>query len=302
MSTWPATPTDVVDWFRNVFRAANWRLTETLLNVPSIRETTLDDTLIQALLPHSAPTRFKSGAAVRMDVHNVGGLRRVMSWEIGDIAILVFLVRRSAIVRRKVAVLQAKRLYPSSGQVDNDDPVGFRYGMSALLRPEESPTSMLLRRAFAFDNESAYVALRAASKQQRAIEDFESNFGKSIYYLMYNPPRLPLTVHYPIQQYATVSEEPELGTRVLPRATVHEILATLAEGKAPTFQQIKAAASSAGGWRLEEWAADLLLTCREGRPYDSPDETIVRRMLERRSGPIGAVIAVHIELPDDGSS
>lgn len=63
---------------------------------------------------------------------------------------------------------------------------------------------------------------------------------------MYNPPRLPLTVHYPIQQYARVFEEPELGTRVLPRATVHGILATLAEGKAPTFQQIKAAASSAG--------------------------------------------------------
>jgi hypothetical protein len=30
ISTWPAIPTDVVDWFRNVFRAANWRLTETL--------------------------------------------------------------------------------------------------------------------------------------------------------------------------------------------------------------------------------------------------------------------------------
>ena len=30
MSTRPAIPTDVVDWFRNVFRAANWRLTETL--------------------------------------------------------------------------------------------------------------------------------------------------------------------------------------------------------------------------------------------------------------------------------
>ena len=151
MSTWPAIPIDVVDWFRSIFRAANWRLTETLLNVPSIRSTTLDYTLIQALLPHSAPTRFKSGAAVRMDVHNIGGLSQVMSWEIGDIAILVFLVRRSTIVRRKVAVLQAKRLYPSSGEVDDDDPVGFRYGMNALLRPEESPTSMLLRRAFAFD-------------------------------------------------------------------------------------------------------------------------------------------------------
>jgi hypothetical protein len=81
MSTWPAIPIDVVDWFRNVFRAANWRLTETLLNIPSIRETTLDDTLIRVLLPHSAPTRFKSGAAVRMDVHNAIALPRASGEE-----------------------------------------------------------------------------------------------------------------------------------------------------------------------------------------------------------------------------
>ncbi len=302
MSTWPIIPSDVLDWFRKVFRTTNWRLSETILNVPSIRETTLDDTLIQALLPHSAPTRFKSGAVARMDVHNIGGLRRVMSWEIGDIAILVFLVRRNMIFRRKVAVLQAKRLYPSSGDVEENDPIGFHYGMNALLRPEESPSSMLLKRTFAFTDDSAYGALRAGSKQETAIEKFEGNFGNSIYYLMYNPPRLPLTIHYPVERYAEVLDEPEVGTRVLPKQVVHDVLTTLPEGRAPTIRQIKAGGVADGGWRLEEWAADLLLTCREGRPYNSPDESMVRRMLERRSGPIGAAIAVHIELPDDGSA
>ena len=59
-----------------------------------------------------------------------------------------------------------------------------------------------------------------------------------------------------------------------------------------------AAGSPTGGWRLEEWAADLLLTCREGRPYTTPDEAGVQLLVERRSGPIGAAIAVKIELPD----
>jgi hypothetical protein len=297
MSTWPHIPEDVIDWCRSIFRSANWRLTETILNVPPIRETTLDDTLIQALLPHSAPTLFGSGAVVRMDVHNIGGLRRMMSWEVGDIAILIFLVRRNQILGRKVGVLQAKRLYPSVGDVEENDPVGFRYGMNALLRPEESPTSMLLNRTFTFDDNSTYGALRALSNQQTTIDDFEKRFGeKSVYYLMYNPPHLPVSIRYPLESYININEEPELGTRVLSKKIVHEILAALAEGRSPTIRQIKARELS-GGWKLEEWVADLLLTCREGRPYESPDETQVRQMLERRSGPIGAAIAIHVELP-----
>jgi hypothetical protein len=79
---------------------------------------------------------------------------------------------------------------------------------------------------------------------------------------------------------------------------VHDILRALPEGRAPTVRQINVGGSSGAGWRLEEWVADLLLTCKEGRPYNSPDETMVHTMLERRSGPIGAAIAIHIELPD----
>ena len=104
MSPWPAIPQDVIDWFRHLFGCANRRLSETLLNVPSVRETTLDDDFIQAIIPHSAPTRLGSGAIVRIDVHNIGGLRRISRWEVGDVGVLVFVMRRGKIIGRKVAV------------------------------------------------------------------------------------------------------------------------------------------------------------------------------------------------------
>ena len=58
-------PDDVVAWFRGIFAAANRRVCERLANLPNIRETLLDDGLIEALIPDSAPTPFPSGAVVR---------------------------------------------------------------------------------------------------------------------------------------------------------------------------------------------------------------------------------------------
>jgi hypothetical protein len=257
--------------------------------------------LIHSLIQQSAPIRLDSGAVVRLDIHNIGGLRRVARWEIGDIGILVFVIHRGSLVGRKIAVLQAKRLYPSTGDVEEEDPVGFRYGMNAFLRGEESPTSMLLAKTFAFDKQSSYGALRAGSEQQMAIKAFEDRFGRSVYYLFYNPPVVPLTVQYPLEAYLKLESEPELGARVLPTAEVHKVLDDLAEGKAPTLRELTAS-SPTGGWRLEAWAADLLLTCREGRPYATPDEAGIQLLVERRSGPIGAAIAVKIELPDTALS
>jgi hypothetical protein len=55
MEQWPLIPEDVVAWFRSVFASANERVCERLANVPNIRETSLDDGLIEALIPDTAP-------------------------------------------------------------------------------------------------------------------------------------------------------------------------------------------------------------------------------------------------------
>src|SRR5580704_14784289 len=90
--SWVNIPDDVIVWFRNAFAEANRAVAETLLNVPNAREPSLDDTFIQALVPLSAPTLMASGAIVKMDIHNIGGLRRVARWEVADIGIVVFII------------------------------------------------------------------------------------------------------------------------------------------------------------------------------------------------------------------
>jgi hypothetical protein len=67
MNPWPQIPSDVVTWFRDVFSEANRRVCERLVNLPNVRETSLDDGLIEALIPEAAPTLLPSGAIVRMD-------------------------------------------------------------------------------------------------------------------------------------------------------------------------------------------------------------------------------------------
>jgi hypothetical protein len=71
-------PSDAIDWFRGIFAEANRRVTQRLVNVPNIRETSLDDGLIECLIPDTAPLLLPSGTIVRMDAHNVGGLRRIV--------------------------------------------------------------------------------------------------------------------------------------------------------------------------------------------------------------------------------
>lgn len=306
MEPWPQIPTDVVGWFRRAFAEANRRVCERLINVPNIRETSLDDGLIEALIPDTAPLLLPSGAIVRMDVHNIGGLRRIgpgywhlpsgRRWETADIAILVFVYRGAALIAKKVGLLQSKRLYPDNNDVEENDEVGFLHGMNAFIRREPSQALGVLHRAFAFHDGCTYGALHAGSQQVATIDRLNRDFGEAVYYLFYNPDQLPRTINYPLRERLRVATA-ELGCRVVEAARVHETLAGLQDGEAPTFAAI-AGSAGAAAWPLETWAADLLLTCQVGQAFDDARDGDVRYFLERRSGPIGAALAVSITLPD----
>lgn len=293
---WIDIPEDVVAWFRDAFAEANRQVSEIMLNVPSIRETSLDDTLIQALIPKSPPTLMPSGALVRMDIHNIGGLRRVQRWEVADIAVLVFIIREGAVIGRKIGLLQAKRLYPLNSDVDDIDPVGFQYGLNAFLNPNPSPTSMALARRFDFEDECKYGEIRAGSDQLKRMEAFSQRSGFPVDYLLYNPPTVPVQVSYPIVSRHVLERAPALGCRVVAKSKMRKVIKPLSEGQAPTLRQVRAVVGAEAGWRLEYWAADLLLRCKAGRKYEAGDEQSMLPMIERRTGPIGAAIAVKIEL------
>ena len=295
---WNDIPADVIALVRNAFAEANRKVAEALLNVPNIRETSLDDTFIQALIPRSAPTLLASGAVVWMNIHNIGGLRRVQRWEVADIGMLVFVIRVRRIVARKIALLQAKRLYPENNLVDDEDPVGFAYGINALLRHDPSPVSMALMRRFDFNSQCRYAAIQANSAQVVSIDGFSQTSGHAVHYLLYNPQKIPVSISYPVSKRQVLRRAPTVGCRVVPAAIVHSLLSKLTEGSAPTFHQIERHAQSTH-WRVEHWAADLMLSCNVGREFNRNDDTAVLEIIERRSGPIGAAIVVNIELPPE---
>src|SRR5262245_48199172 len=111
---WPVIPNDVRKYLAARFAEANLKVTETILNVPNVREVSLDDQLVTSLIPHSAPRKLRSGAVVKMEVHNIGGLKRFGRWETADIGVIVLVSQGSNLIARKVGLLQSKRLYPEN--------------------------------------------------------------------------------------------------------------------------------------------------------------------------------------------
>jgi hypothetical protein len=309
LESWPIIPEDVVLWFRGIFSDANRKVSERLVNLPNIRETSLDDGLIEALIPDSAPKLLPSGAIVRMDTHNIGGLRRLGRppwdwdrpflgrWETADIAILVFVYRREKLVAKKIGLLQSKRLYPENNDVDDEDEIGFFHGMNAFLGREDQQALGTLHRTFAFTSDCVYGAIQAKHNQIQLIDQLNRDFGKAVYYLLYNPHQMPYTVSYPLPERIRV-ESCSVGCRVFDSDHIHKALSSLADGASPTLKLINSV-GAASNWPLETWAADMLLTCKVGEQFDDSRDDRVAYFLERRSGPIGAALAASITLPEE---
>jgi hypothetical protein len=125
-----AIPKEVVDWFRGIFADVNRRLAEKMLNAPATPEPTFDLTFIEHLTNYAAPRKFKSDWAIRIDTHYLGGLRHFRSWEVADIGVFIFFTKKEKLIRRKVALLQSKRLFPKTGDVDHLEEYDYRIGMA----------------------------------------------------------------------------------------------------------------------------------------------------------------------------
>ena len=294
---WPNIPDDVIDYIRMIMRQASEETTERFSNQPNTRETTLDDALINAVAKFAAPTRLSSDTIVTIDVHNIGGLRQWGRWELADIAFIVHVSAGGRPVVQKIGLLQSKRLYPENLDVDADDPVAFSYGLNGLIRPSETATPTFRRTTYNFSEESVYGAIDYDDDQLERIEEFHKKFGESVFYLLYHPPELPFERTLPAVGYQSV-RLPPLGPRVVRSSAVGNVLDKPSRPKrSPSFREIKLSANS-DNWRLEAWTADLLLRCKVGRQYTRDDQELITRLIERRTGPIGAAIRINVVLSD----
>jgi hypothetical protein len=292
-------PADVTEWIRAVFRECNERITEKLSNNPNLPEESLDLTWIEHLSQFASPVTLSSSWTVKIETHYLGGLRHFRNWEIADIGMLMFFRRGGALERSKVALLQSKRLYPSNNTVQEEDKIDYEIGFARLADPESLRRSVAIQAEFKFDERCRYGALVANSDQVKAITEYQKQNKTPIYYQLYNPWQIPFVQRVPLSQFKRPSGKLKLGTRVIPAANVHKLLASHVSGHKPSLSDLKALLLDAPfGWTLEHFVADLVLGCIEGSAFNSISEAHIQNLFYRRSGPIAAAIAISIEAPD----
>lgn len=292
-------PPDVTEWIRKVFRECNERISEKLSNNPNLPEESLDLTWIEHLSQYASPVTLSSSWTIKIETHYLGGLRHFRSWEIADLGVLMFFRRAGSLQRSKVALLQSKRLYPSSNTVQEEDKIDYEIGFARLADPESLQRSVAVQAEFHFTDSCRYGALIANSEQVRAIADFEKSNKTPVYYQFYNPWRIPFTQRIPLSHFTRPSGKLDIGTRVIPARNMHKLLAGFTNGQKPTIAELETLCPDAPyGWSLEHFVADLLLGCVEGSIFKDISEDRIQSLFYRRSGPIAAAIAISIEAPE----
>lgn len=295
-------PEVVIDYVRGVFAAANDKVTRTMSVHPSMHEESLDHILVMEL--SATPPAFfaPQQVGVSLESHWLGGRHLFERWEIADIAFFVILRRAGHLVARKVALLQTKRLYSKEIPVAPIDPFDYRVGMGRLVDRTEPQVPMAWQRRFRFDGRCAYGAMTAGHDQVQRIDRYEELRGIPVYYGFYNPLAIPYDADYPAADGCPPTLANDVGMRVLTARTVHAALAALDAGRAPTFDGLTASqvrrddAESSRGWRIENFVADEVLRCRQGRRFDSVTDERLSDLLYRRSAPIAAAITMTIDV------
>lgn len=296
-----AVPGDVVDWVTESFRGCNIRISEKLTNNPNLPEESLDLTWIEHFSQFASPVTLGSSWTVKMETHFLGGLRHFRNWEIADIGVLLFIRRGGRVAMSKVALLQSKRLYPTTNRVREENRIDYVTGFARLADPEDLRTSIAVEAEFEFHEDCRFGALVAGSDQVRAIADYEKENDLLVYYQLYSPWSLPLVQRIPLSGFARPSGELAHGVTVMPASSVHGVLASQVDGHRPTLGELSAASDDAFsyGWPLEYFAGELFLKCREGSPFETIGDERIQNLFYRRSGPIAAAIAITVEEPAD---
>lgn len=293
-------PEPAVDWVRGVFAAVNKQVTETLSLIPTHHEPELDMQVIAAL--NRAPAVADvSGWTVYIQTHFLGGRRHFYNWEVADIGLLVIFRNRGEVLRIKVGLLQSKRLYPREVLKIPDHRERFRIGFATLLENPEAFRVLASGRSFSFTKDSKYLAIIKGSQQQQVLSEYEETSGIPIYYLLYNPIKLPWSATVPTIKFPKMPPM-KVGCRIVHARRLHSALTDEAAGYHPSYAYVALLSAPfkglhKGGWALEHFVADELLSCHEGHVASGGTDAVLEQLFYRRSGPISAAIAVTIETP-----
>lgn len=299
-------PPELIAWVRKVFADSNRVTTKKLSDIPTVHEPQLDMSFIESLSREPPPPpKLTGGWSVHIETHFLGGRAMFRNWEIADIGLLVQFRQAGKLCRAKTALLQSKRLYPNEVQALPDLRRRFEEGFFALMPSDVDHAAAKHLRRFRFTSDSVYLAYGARGEQEVRIADYENQRKIPVYYLFYNPREVPWEATMPFTTRAPATRPP-VGCRVVPARALASGLAAEPQGAHPTYANVCASLpkyfrgrSRLGGWRIEDFVASELLSCREGYVVTQENDRSLLDLFFGRSGPISAAVSVTVDAPDD---
>lgn len=297
-------PADVIQLVRSLFASCNKTVTEDISTFPAIHEESLDMNLISHFARHQGPVRLPSDWIIRIDAHFIGGGRHFETWEVADIGLMMVFRKKGRVIRSKLALLQSKKLYANSLSHVEESRHVRRFGLGRLLLTEQEHSDLVQDRVLAFDGSSRYRAFRKGSEQQGAMSHFERRWGLQMHYLFYNPFVIPHAVKMPLQGSVELGEN-LVGCRVVQKNHLDQVLSEMDDGYSPAYDDLRVklpqqslGVPSEAGWRLEGFAADLMLRCKAGLIDDSPNFESLVILMNQKQMPMSSALSITFDMPD----
>jgi len=298
-----AIPSDAIAHAVFAFADANDVTARRMCRVPTLHETSLDQTFIEQLSRHSGPVQVGSGWVVTIETHNLGSGRHFGTWEIADIGVLVAVRHEGRLRLSKAAMLQSKRLYPVELALDEAEAHDYVRGIFRLWKSDEEAIEASRPRVFTFTGESEYKQLLAGDEQVLRIREFEQSRGAPVHYLLYNPAEMGWVQHFPIHLTGPEPASNTAGCRVVDAASIRTHLTALRAGQSATFDGIQSGLPppydrrpARGGWRVEAFV-ERVLRCQDGYVMEDGGGRIASALFGQRTGPISAAIAITFDAP-----
>ncbi|GAA4448768.1 hypothetical protein GCM10023189_07110 [Nibrella saemangeumensis] len=171
-----------------------------------------------------------------------------------------------------------------------------------MYENDELYKEILKPRTVNFTDASRYSAVSVKDEQWEAIKEYEKETTIPIHYLFYNPCRVPQSIEMPLTadiNYTSFS----VGARVLLTVTLFKKFDSENKGYSPSFGELKYTldapfneVANEGGWRLEDYIADQLITCKEGYIVKDNDDINLYKVFNRRSGPIASAFSLTFDM------
>lgn len=291
-------PENVREFIRQVFREVNHKVSNKISKHPGTWETSLDFTVIEHLSNYAAPLKIEKDWIVRFDTHYLGGMRHWRNWEIADIGVLVIFRKHGKTQKSKISLLQSKRLYPNEISLNEDEEDNYIRGFGRLYESDDLYKNVVKPRILNFSESSKYKALKTKDDQWNSIIEYQKKSTIPIHYLLYNPCKVPHSIEMPLLadiNFSTFS----VGTRVFPFQAINDRFLSENDGYSPSYAELKFTMetpfneiANEGGWRLEDFIADQLITCNEGYIVKDDDDINLFNVFNRRSGPVASAFSI----------